>query len=247
MRRPQLQADHRDGCHYGLKTRLATEKDEEVVVRTFGSLGYKIIVHRNLTKTEMTRELYKVSEVDHSENTSFVCVILSHGNKEGICATDGTVELKNLTYNLKGDNCVTLLGKPKLFFLQACRGEKLDVGVVFPKPKRCEMKAGSAAPMRRRKPPPPKKIPLESDFFYAYATTPGYYAWRNNDRGSFFIQSLCEILPKYRDLELMQIMTKINRKVAYDFESSNRIQKYNENKAMPCFTSMLTKEFYFPK
>ena len=46
-------------------------------------------------------------------------------------------------------------------------------------------------------------------------------------------------------LDLMQIMTRVNHKVALDFESSTFFRKTNKKKQMPSITTMLTKEFYF--
>ncbi|XP_055015519.1 caspase-3-like isoform X1 [Boleophthalmus pectinirostris] len=218
-----------------MDTRNGTDEDEAAAKETFGALGYKVIVHKDLTKKEMKQELEKVSKEDHSGNASFVCVILSHGKEEGICGTDDIVTLEKLTRYFKGDQCRTLIGKPKLFFLQVCRGENLDSGTTDR-----DMVDATALPITQ-------KIPVEADFLYAYATAPGYYAWRNFEKGSWFIQSLCEILLKYKHLELMQILTRVNRKVAFEFVSSNSNPKYDGKKAVPSFTSMLTKDFYFPE
>uniref|UniRef100_A0AAV2MLF7 Caspase family p10 domain-containing protein n=1 Tax=Knipowitschia caucasica TaxID=637954 RepID=A0AAV2MLF7_KNICA len=75
----------------------------------------------------------------------------------------------------------------------------------------------------------------------------GYYSWRSTYNGSWFIQSLCDMMEKHRDLELMQIMTRVNRSVAYHFESSSNLPGFSGKKQIPCIVSMLTKEFYFPK
>lgn len=76
---------------------------------------------------------------------------------------------------------------------------------------------------------------------------PGYYSWRNVCNGSWFITSLCEMLSRYgRQLEIMQIMTRVNHKVALDFESSSNLPGFNGMKQIPCIVSMLTKELYFP-
>uniref|UniRef100_A0AAV2MLS8 Caspase-3 n=1 Tax=Knipowitschia caucasica TaxID=637954 RepID=A0AAV2MLS8_KNICA len=75
----------------------------------------------------------------------------------------------------------------------------------------------------------------------------GYYSWRNTYNGSWFIQSLCDMMEKHRDLELMQIMTRVNRSVAYHFESTSNLPGFSGKKQIPCIVSMLTKEFYFPK
>ena len=59
------------------------------------------------------------SEEDHSSCASFVCVMLSHGEEGQIYGTDDhPVELKALTGMFRGDLCRSLVGKPKLFFIQ---------------------------------------------------------------------------------------------------------------------------------
>ncbi|CAL1614289.1 unnamed protein product [Knipowitschia caucasica] len=189
-----------------MRPRPGTDEDADAAKKTFGNLGYKVTVHKDLTKKQIETELEKVSNQDHSKNASFVCMILSHGNEDGIFGTDKLITLEDITKYFKGDKCKTLVGKPKLFFIQACRGKKLDEGVIL-------KGVGEAnGPLQQ-------KIPVEADFFYAYATAPGYYAWRDETDGSWFIQSLCGILSKHKDLELLQIMTRVNRKVAFEFES----------------------------
>ncbi|XP_034556042.1 caspase-3-like [Notolabrus celidotus] len=92
-----------------------------------------------------------------------------------------------------------------------------------------------------------ERIPVEADFLYAFSTAPGYYSWRNTSNGSWFIQALCEMLHGCSgELELMQIMTRVNRKVATHFESSSNLPGFSGKKQIPCIVSMLTKDFYFP-
>nr|7JL7_C Chain C, Caspase 3, apoptosis-related cysteine protease a [Danio rerio]7JL7_D Chain D, Caspase 3, apoptosis-related cysteine protease a [Danio rerio] len=91
-----------------------------------------------------------------------------------------------------------------------------------------------------------ERIPVEADFLYAYSTVPGYYSWRTTMTGSWFIQSLCEMMTKYgSELELLQIMTRVNHKVALDFESTSNMPGFDAKKQIPCIVSMLTKEMYF--
>lgn len=64
--------------------------------------------------------------------------------------------------------------------------------------------------------------------------------------GSWFMQSLCEMLTKYGlELELMQVLTRVNYKVALDFESASNMPGFHAKKQIPCIVSMLTKEMYF--
>ncbi|NXB05371.1 CASP3 protein, partial [Cnemophilus loriae] len=215
----------------GMLPRSGTDADAASVREVFMKLGYKIKINNDLTRGDIFKLLKNVSEEDHSKRSSFVCVLLSHGDEGLIYGTDGPLELKVLTSLFRGDKCRSLAGKPKLFFIQACRGTELDSGI--------ETDNGSEETMCQ-------KIPVEADFLYAYSTAPGYYSWRNSAEGSWFIQSLCKILKEHaRKLELMQILTRVNRRVA-EYESCSTRQDFNAKKQIPCIVSMLTKEFYFP-
>ncbi|XP_050984147.1 caspase-3-like isoform X1 [Labeo rohita] len=174
--------------------------------------------------------LTEVSREDHSHSAMFVCVLLSHGVEKMIFGTDSCIELKELFALFRGDRCKSLVGKPKLFFIQACQGSGLDTGI------ECDSEGGQ------------RRIPVEADFLYAYSTPQGYYSWRNVNNGSWFISSLCEMLSEYgKQLEIMQIMTRVNHKVALDFQSFSNWPGLNSKKQTPSIVSMLTKDLYFPK
>ncbi|XP_032384274.1 caspase-3 isoform X1 [Etheostoma spectabile] len=215
----------------GMTARNGTDVDAAAAMKTFSKLGYKVNVKTDQTVAEMKQLLRCASEKDHSKSASFACVLLSHGDEGLIYGTDGAEKLEKLTECFKGDRCRSLVGKPKLFFIQACRGSDLDGGSFF--------EADSVDAQTER-------IPVEADFLYAYSTAPGYYSWRNTTNGSWFMQSLCEMLKRFSgELELMQIMTRVNRMVALHFESSSNLPGFSGKKQIPCIVSMLTKDFYF--
>ena len=60
--------------------------------------------------------LCTASNDDHSDSDCFAMAILSHGDDGTIFGTDGSFPINTLVAPLKG--CPTLLGKPKLFFIQ---------------------------------------------------------------------------------------------------------------------------------
>lgn len=66
----------------------------------------------------MTVGFSVVSQEDHSNSASFVCVLLSHGDEGLIYGIDRPEKFENLTKYFKGDRCRSLVGKPKLFFIQ---------------------------------------------------------------------------------------------------------------------------------
>ncbi|KAK1804115.1 hypothetical protein P4O66_020156 [Electrophorus voltai] len=218
--------------HTGMLVRNGTDVDAANVLQVFTKLGFKAVIQNDQTVSQMKSILKSVSQEDHRQSALFACVILSHGEEGVIYGTDGCLEVKELTTFFRGDNCTSLVGKPKLFFIQACRGSELDSGI------ETDGKSDSEDT---------QMIPVEADFLYAYSTAPGYYSWRNTANGSWFISSLCEMLTTYaRELELMQIMTRVNRKVALEFQSSTALPGFNRKKQIPCIVSMLTKELYFP-
>lgn len=213
----------------GMNQRNGTDVDAANAMKVFAKLGYKVKVYNDQSVEQMKQVLTAVSKEDHSSAASFICVLLSHGDEGVFFGTDGSIELKYLTSLFRGDRCKSLVGKPKLFFIQACRGTDLDAGI----------ETDSADDEGTR-------IPVEADFLYAYSTAPGYYSWRNTMTGSWFMQSLCEMVNKYgRELELLHIMTRVNHKVAVEFESISNSPGFNAKKQIPCIVSMLTKEMYF--
>lgn len=71
----------------------------------------------------------------------------------------------------------------------------------------------------------------------------GYYSWRNPETGSVFIGELCEML-KDCQLEIIQILTRVNHRVAFHFQSHTTDLDTHMKRQMPCFASKLTKDFY---
>lgn len=64
--------------------------------------------------------------------------------------------------------------------------------------------------------------------------------------GSWYIQSLCEMIDMYsKELEVQHILTRVNHKVATEFESASNSPGFDAKKQVPCIVSMLTKEMYF--
>ncbi|KAM8876462.1 caspase-7 isoform 2-T2 [Synchiropus picturatus] len=178
------------------------------------------------------------SEEDHSNSSCFACILLSHGEEGMIYGTDGSMPIKSMTSLFRGDKCKSLVGKPKLFFIQACRGSEFDDGI--------QTDSGPPNDNLETDANPRHKIPVEADFLFAYSTVPGYYSWRNPGRGSWFVQALCNVLSEFgKQLEIMQILTRVNYTVATSFESWSEDPRFSEKKQIPCVVSMLTKELYF--
>lgn len=175
---------------------------------------------------------------------------MSHGSDDGkIYASDLQFDVTEVWEPFIGDHCPSLIGKPKLFFIQACRGSMTDPGVFVKtksNPNLSQVKADSidAEVVHEET----FVIPKLADLLVMYSTSEGHISFRNPDSGSWFIQSLCQELRENPKEELLNILTGVMRRVAFGFQSNIPANTaYDAAKQMPCFMSMLTKTFYLRK
>nr|XP_039252691.1 caspase-3-like [Styela clava]XP_039252692.1 caspase-3-like [Styela clava] len=213
-----------------LSKREGTVTDEKGLEEVFGEIGFEVIIKRNLKKKEIEKNIDEYVKYDHSRNGSFACAVLSHGKEEGIVyAYDYAYNVKSLYEPFR--DCTSLIGKPKLFFVQACRGTKLQDGN-----RKDATDAGPDGGMT---------IPREADFLIAYSTIEGYYSWRNPMIGSWFIQSLIKCVKHYsHKWDLMKILTRVNKEVCCK-ESNPDLYEMKGKKQCPSIVCQLTAQLYF--
>lgn len=178
--------------------------------------------------------------MDHSHHDCILIAVLSHGEMGIIYAKDTPYKPDHLWSMFAGNRCPTLAGKPKLFFLQACQGDKLDCGVNLTASGRTETDGEIHNSY---------KIPNQADFLIVYSTVKGFYSWRNTTKGSWFIQALCdELRRRAHDHDLLTILTFVSQRVALDFESNvPDSSAMHRQKQIPCVMSMLTRLVQFSK
>ena len=204
--------------------RGGAEIDQYNLTQTFRYLRYKVEVEENLTSDHMMDRLMKMSQRDHTRYDSFVCCILSHGEHNIIHgANSEPVNINDLTGIMK--YCVTLRNKPKMFFIQCCRGEDEDVGFERDNP-------GDGSSFR-------STIPQEADFFLGFATPLGKAAYRSRKHGSWYISELCKVFTQYGyHSTLSSMMRRVNRQVSNAF-TKDGFKQCTE------FTDRLRREVHF--
>ncbi|GAB6023668.1 hypothetical protein CHUAL_008433 [Chamberlinius hualienensis] len=216
----------------GMPTRSGTEVDSANLQKLFKQIGFTVKAYDDLTYNKIKEKLAKASADVHQNNDCFVCIVLSHGDEGFLYSSDTKYQPSDLWTPFLAHKCPSLAGKPKLFFIQACRGEQLDVGVSV-------IMTDSISQVR---------LPSHADFLIAYSTVPGYYSWRNTTNGSWFIQALCNIfMSNYETSDLLSMMLLVNRKVALDFESSTVDIKMHQKKQIPYIAFTLTRKVFFGK
>lgn len=144
-----------------------------------------------------------------------VCV-LSHGQRGCFYGTDEEeVNLRDVTQPFTSSQAPTLAGKPKLFFIQACQGKKLQKGFVacYSRPTKEVDKAQSrleadAGAVRG------ETLPDCADFLLGMATVEDHKAFRNTTTGSIYIQELCRQLRKsaerWRKVSSLPLFASLN-------------------------------------
>lgn len=227
-----------------LAKREGTHVDCERIEKEFEKLSFEVIIKNDLTLWEINLAISEIALRDHSDNDCLVIIVLTHGESSNyIYAKDRKYEVDQLWEPFVGDKCKTLIGKPKLFFIQACRGTKLDDGVQLPASDSftgLDMFDGIGDP-------PMFKIPSMADFLVMYATYEDHYAFRNPTTGSWFIQSLCDELEENgKTADLLSMLTGVVGRVAFHYQSNvPRRKEMDEKKQCPVFVSTLTRALYF--
>ncbi|NWI66378.1 CASP2 protein, partial [Todus mexicanus] len=90
----------------------------------FKHLGYQVTVIPDQTAQEMQNALERFSKLpDHQDVDSCIVALLSHGVEGGVYGSDGELlQLQEVFRLFDNANCPNLQNKPKMFFIQACRG-----------------------------------------------------------------------------------------------------------------------------
>lgn len=230
-----------DSFDENVPKRDGSDADVEAIKRTFEMLDFTVVAHQNLNFIEISTEIENLSKEDHSERDCICVFILSHGSRNGLIhAKDQLYPLDTISSLFTAENCFTLAGKPKLFFIQACRGSGLDGGIGVRSTSFSETDSAVATVNY--------KIPTHADFLFGYSTVEGFKSWRDPINGSWYIQVLCKTLETHwEQFDLMKILTITAREIATEYESYHDNVHERGQKQIPTLISMLTREIIFSK
>ncbi|XP_039308892.1 caspase-1 [Solenopsis invicta] len=215
---------------------------------TFQYLDFDVKIHTDLTKNQITDVIEEVRQLDHTDNDCLCIIVLTHGlDDDMLVAKDKKYKSDMLWKPFTADKCVTLAGKPKLFFIQACRGNKLDRGIML-QSLSTPMVQMESEQFLQTDTVLCYSIPTHADFLIAYSTVQDFAAFKNPSSGSWYMQSLCDVLLEHgTTMDLMNMLTITARKVATEYASVHVDDKLRNKKQIPSVTSMLIRLVYFPK
>ncbi|XP_068177875.1 caspase-6-like [Antennarius striatus] len=226
----------------GLNDRHGTNADCYNLERSLKDLNFEVKTYQNYKQIEVLNKICEAAEADHSDVDCFLLVFLSHGEYDHIYTYDGKIKIQDMTALFKGDKCRSLVGKPKIFVLQACRGDRHDDPVTPCDAVDSEIKTNEVVVDASAI----HTLPAGADFIMCYSVAEGYYSHRETLNGSWYVQDLCELLQQYgTSLEFTELLTLVNRKVSMRSVGRSTDPKSIGKKQVPCFASMLTKKLYF--
>ncbi|XP_033025480.1 caspase-10 [Lacerta agilis] len=231
----------------GLLPRKGSQKDVLELESVFKWLGFEVKKYDDKTLAELNKLLkdWQSSEC-WKDSDCLVCCILSHGESGKIFAADGSlIPIRTITSFFTAKQCPLLAQKPKLFFIQACQGDKphnpvyIEADSHEPGSPGADAQTSGFIPTQQQM---KSTIPEEADFLLGMATVDGYYSFRNVHHGTWFIQALCnklrELVPRSEDI--LSILTAVNDDV------SKLSDKNGEKKQMPQPAYTLRKKLIFP-
>ncbi|XP_062707568.1 caspase isoform X2 [Aedes albopictus] len=214
-----------------LINRDGNDVDCDMLEKSLKRLRFDVTLHKDSRMDFILKEMKRVSEMDHSKSDCLLVAVLSHGEEgEEIYAYDKPYQISSLWTFFTGDQCRTLAGKPKIFIIQASRGNAndLDFGVKVEKDGVDRY-----------------SIPTNADFLFAMI--PDFMSFRNTINGSLFIRELCnELNENGQRFDMLTLLTFVVQKVAYGYESYTSVNPdHHMKKETPFVVSMLTRLLLF--
>ncbi|KAM9318684.1 caspase a-like [Pholidichthys leucotaenia] len=228
---------------------MGAEKDEENMEKLLESLEYEVVKFTNLTGPEIEKSLKDFSKLKKLQGTDSVfVVIMSHGKPNILLGVNHT-DIENdefpidKIFELLGSQpCPSLVEKPKVIIIQACRGDHPG-NVIAAISTRQRTDSNDVSQQRSDfgdnlvSDSSLQSTHKETAFIKLMSSTPGTKSWRDEKRGSVVIQKLVEVF-KEHDCEdhIEELFTKVKESFE-DFPQQMPTVERNS----------LTKSFYlFP-
>jgi hypothetical protein len=216
---------------FKLKERVWSVEDVKNLKTTLDYLEFDLRFYENLTANKIREKIQKIAGEDHTNSDCFLCVVMSHGNKDKIVASDSEeISFKEIMQPIK-ESCKSLEKKPKLFFFQACRGDK-DMETKNQRPDSgVSTKSGNSTTDHKddktsknnnntmHAPKQNTHMESESDLLVYNSTLPDHYAYGSVAEGTLFIKNVCkELNQAYKNLpnniKLSDMLMNINNNVS---------------------------------
>ena len=185
--------------------------------------------------TILREKVAQLGSLGHSHHDSFICCISAHGNLDSISQEEYIVPynydvntempkifLRDLRKLIGARSCPELANKPKLFFIQACRGNSIPPAI--------QVSLGTDS----------VGLHDDSDFLFSYSTRVDDASCRDTEKGSWYCQELAHVLTSdaVRYYDVCTLISEVHRRVTGNYT-------YSHFRQCPELTHTLRKRFFF--
>ncbi|XP_011355710.2 caspase-14-like [Pteropus vampyrus] len=191
------------------KNRPGADQDVKLMKDWLGQCHFECTLCIDPDKEELLEKLTSFRDgLNGIKNEIGCCLVtlMSHGENGFIKMEDGDrVGLENVFEMFNNKNCPALHEKPKIFIIQACRGERRDNGVET-----------DDEPMDSDDVSEKKRLPTFSDYFIIYPTQADHVALRHPRTGSVMIEAMTNVFKQYGNRwHIADFFTKVNNRVVH--------------------------------
>lgn len=204
------------------KPRFSATHDTNNLQKLFEEMGFKVIVHQNLTGSQMNDVIKNFSKHDDlGKVDSCFVIVTSHGTEaQDSKDKENNTEIQGMDYSsvskqpnyekvlcdeiynhFTAEACPQLAEKPKIFIFQVCRGKKKQEAICHSKRTVIDSIVSNSSTNEYNITHEYNKPGLStrnySDMLIVYSTLPGYVSFRDRITGSWFIHYLCNIFMNY--------------------------------------------------
>ena len=193
-------------------SRLGSEEDVRRLEYVFKSvLNFEVTIFRNKNREETEKIIDDFAASDFTKDSCLICFFMSHGSRNTfVTSDDKEIPIDDLSAPFKKTK--SLKNKPKIFFFQCCRGND-EMSQIDTRRRNTSgnIVQHDNASRNRSDGIQADGVPVEADILYGYSTVEKYYSYRHPIFGSWFIQTMCEILCKNPFIEIKDLIIKINK------------------------------------
>ncbi|KAM8759410.1 caspase-14-like isoform 1-T1 [Rhynchonycteris naso] len=191
------------------KNRPGADQDVLLMEHWLGQCQFEYMLCTDPDKKELQDKLTSFRDGLNEIKDQISCclvTLMAHGEKGFIKVKgDDRVSLEDIFEMFNNKNCPALHKKPKIFIVQACRGEKRDNGVET-----------DDEPMDSDDISEKGRLPTFSDYFIVYPTQPDHVALRHPRTGSVMIGAMTEVFREHGNKwHIADFFTKVNNRVVH--------------------------------
>uniref|UniRef100_A0A1I8GHM0 CASPASE_P20 domain-containing protein n=1 Tax=Macrostomum lignano TaxID=282301 RepID=A0A1I8GHM0_9PLAT len=198
-------------------TRNGSLVDVERVSRLLQRLGYRVRSIADPTAAGICKAAMRIALKNHENYDSFVCFLMSHGTNNQI-ACRGERQQRNFATT----RAVAV----------GASADQVATAITDDDDEAEEPNTGGVL-----------FAPKGVDFFFGYATSEKYIAYRDSQSGSAYVRVLCRVVEAYGAKEdLLQLHTRVTALISRNPQENQFGSKLFQ---VPDMRSKLTKQFYF--